>query len=110
MATVEAAIALATLVVVVVCAVGAILAVGQQVRCIDAAREAARLAARGDTDRAQEVARRVAPAGANVTVVVDGQAAVARVRAESALLPLVSFSATAVAAMEPGAGGDGGVG
>lgn len=36
MATVEAAIALATLIVVVVCSVGAILAVGQQVQCIDA--------------------------------------------------------------------------
>lgn len=105
MATVEAAIALATLIVVVVCAVGAILAVGQQVRCVDAAREAARLAAQGDTARAREIAGRVAPTGARVTVRVDGDTAIAEVRADSALLPLVSFSATAVAAMEPEAGG-----
>lgn len=107
MATVEAAIALATLIIVVVCSVGAILAVGQQVRCIDAAREAARLAARGDAARAQEVAARVGPAGASITVRVDGDVAIATVRAESALLPLVSTVATAVAAMEPEAGGVG---
>lgn len=101
MATVEAAIALATLIVVVVCSVGAILAVGQQVQCIDAAREAARLAARGDTARAQDIAGRVGPPGAAVTVRIEGDVVIATVRARSALLPLVAFGATAVAAMEP---------
>lgn len=104
MATVEAALALAGLIVVVVCCVGAILAVGQQVRCIDAAREAARLAARGDTARAQEVAARVAPSGASITVRVDGDTTVATVRSESGLIPLVSLGATAVAATEPDSG------
>ena len=104
MATVEAAIALATLIVVVVCIVGAILAVGQQVQCVDAAREAARLVARGDVARAREVAARVGPAGASITVGVDGDVAIATVRAESALLPLVTIAATAVAAMEPETG------
>ncbi|WP_051461506.1 TadE family type IV pilus minor pilin [Tomitella biformata] len=104
MATVEAALALAALIVVVVSCVGAILAVGQQVQCVDAAREAARLAARGDTAWAEEVAGRVAPAGASITVRVDGDTATATVRAQSALLPLVSFGATAVAAMEPEVG------
>lgn len=100
MATVEAALALAALIVVVVGSAGAILAVGQQVRCIDAAREAARLAARADP-AASEVAARVAPAGADITVRIEGDAAVATVRSSSALLPLVTLRATAVAAMEP---------
>lgn len=104
MATVEAAMALAALIVVVVFCVGAILAVGQQVRCIDAAREAARLAARGDTARAQEIAARVAPSGASITIRVDGDAAVATVRAGSGLIPLVTLGSTAVAAMEPESG------
>lgn len=108
MATVEAAIALAALIVVVVCSVGAILVVGQQVQCIDAAREAARLAARGDSARAQEVAAVVGPAGASVAVRIEGDVAVATVRAESALFPLVSVSATAVSAMEPEGAGSGG--
>lgn len=109
MATVEAAIALAALIVVVVCSVGAILVVGQQVQCIDAAREAARLAARGDSPRAREVAAQVGPAGASVAVRIEGDIAVATVRAESTLFPLVGVSATAVAAMEPEVGGpDGG--
>ncbi|NEW58155.1 pilus assembly protein TadE, partial [Nocardia cyriacigeorgica] len=47
--TVEAAIALAAIVVAVVLCIGALLAASTQVRCIDAAREAARLAARGDS-------------------------------------------------------------
>lgn len=107
MATVEAAIALATLIFVVVCAVGAILAVGQQVRCVDAAREAARLAALGDTAQAEEVAARVAPAGSSISVRIEGDTVVAEVRADSALLPLVTLRATAVAALEPEAGGAG---
>ncbi|MFI2562521.1 TadE family type IV pilus minor pilin, partial [Nocardia farcinica] len=46
--TVEAAIALAAIMVVIVVCVGALLAASTQVRCVDAAREAARLEARGD--------------------------------------------------------------
>ena len=46
--TVEAAFGVATLVAVLMLCLAGITAVAQQVRCIDAAREAARLAARGD--------------------------------------------------------------
>jgi Flp pilus assembly protein TadG len=46
--TVEAAIAIAALVVVLVLCLAGVSAVLMQVRCVDAAREAARLAARGD--------------------------------------------------------------
>ena len=45
--TVEAAFAIAALVVVLVLCVSGLTAVSMQVRCVDAAREAARLAARG---------------------------------------------------------------
>ncbi|MEV6772631.1 TadE family type IV pilus minor pilin [Nocardia sp. NPDC051030] len=101
MATVEAAIALAALVAVLVLCVGALLAASAQVRCVDAAREAARLAARGEESRAVALARRVAPPRAVVTVRTDGDLVVAEVSARSPLLPL-TLNAIAVAAREPG--------
>ena len=79
-----------------------IAAVSMQVRCVDAAREAARLAARGDGDAAVAVARNIAPAGARVTVRRDGDLLVATVSARSALLPTVEIAAQAVSAAEPG--------
>src|SRR3546814_15656747 len=73
-----------------------------QVRCVDAAREAARLVARGDRESAVTTARRIAPEDASISVeIVDGFA-VAVVSAESALLPLVDISSEAVAAVESG--------
>ncbi|WP_137725471.1 TadE family type IV pilus minor pilin [Prescottella subtropica] len=99
--TVEAAIALASIVTVVVLCVGAIVAASAQIRCIDAAREAARLAARGDRD-AVAVATRVGPPDADITLRDDGGFVVATVRARVPLLPLVELSADAVAAREPG--------
>lgn len=71
-----------------------------QIRCVDAAREAARLVARGDDGVA--AARRVAPAGAQVSVQLDGTYVVARVSATSALLPGITIAAGAVAAAEQG--------
>ncbi|GAA5048003.1 TadE family type IV pilus minor pilin [Nocardia callitridis] len=100
--TVEAAIALAAVVVVVVLCVGALLAASTQVRCVDAAREAARLAARGDDARASSAAARIAPPGAGVGVRVEGDHVVARVSAHSPLLPLLVLRAEAIAAREPG--------
>ena len=70
------------------------------VRCIDAAREAARLAARGDDGSA--VARAIAPDGAAVQLRRDGELVVATVTARSALLPGLVVAAQAVAAVEPG--------
>ncbi|RVW00285.1 TadE family type IV pilus minor pilin [Rhodococcus xishaensis] len=99
--TVEAAIALASIVTVVVLCVGAIAAAAAQVRCIDAAREAARLAARGGRADAIVVAERVAPRDAGIVVRDDGAFVVATVRATVPLLPLVKLSAEAVAAREP---------
>lgn len=101
--TVEAAIALASMITVVVLCVGAVLAVTMQVRCVDAAREAARLTARGDGDNAVTISRRIAPSDARISVqIVDGFA-VAVVSADSVLLPMLDIAAEAVAAVEPGA-------
>ncbi|MDV3124099.1 pilus biosynthesis protein TadE [Mycobacterium sp. 21AC1] len=97
----EAAFAIAALVVVLVLCVGGLGAMSMQVRCVDAAREAARLAARGDGS-ATDVARRIAPDGAAVQVRRDGMLVLVRVSARAAL-PGVTVSADAAAAIEPGA-------
>lgn len=102
--TVEAAIALATLLVAVFLCVGAILATITQVRCIDAAREAARLTAQGDGHRGQSIARQVAPRSAEIRVRLDGDQVVAVVRAHTPFLPVLVLHAEAIAALEPGAG------
>ena len=83
-----------------VCLAG-VTAVSMQVRCVDAAREAARLAARGDERSAINAARRVAPSGARVQVHRDGDFLVATVVAHSKLLPTLDIAARAVAAAEP---------
>lgn len=100
--TVEAAIALAAVVVVVVLCLGALLAASMQIRCIDAAREAARLAARGARADALPAARRVAPPDAEIEVHGEGEWVVATVRARAPLLPMLRLRAEAVAAREPG--------
>ncbi|ORB87478.1 pilus biosynthesis protein TadE [Mycobacterium kansasii] len=76
-------------------------AVSMQLRCIDAAREAARLAARGDQPSAVDVARRIAPPEAQIEVRRNGEFLVASVRVRSKLLPSLGIAATAVAAAEP---------
>ncbi|QLY31380.1 TadE family type IV pilus minor pilin [Nocardia huaxiensis] len=100
MATVEAALALAALVAVLVLGAGVVLAASAQVRCVDAAREAARLTARGDEARAVPIAREVAPPGAVVTVRTDRDLVIAVVTARAPLLS-VPLRAEAVAAREP---------
>jgi len=103
--TVEAALALTSLVVVVVLAVGAVLTAAGQLQCIDAAREAARLTARGEPQRARDVAAQLAPDGAQIDVTVDGDEV--RVQVEAGLfggrMGGLRTHARAVAIMEPGA-------
>ncbi len=84
-----------------VCLAG-VTAVSMQVRCVDAAREAARLAARGDDRSAVDVARRVAPGGARVQLRRDGEFVVATVVARSSLLPTLRIAAEGVSAVEFG--------
>ncbi len=97
----EAAFGVATLVVVLMLCLAGITAVSMQVRCIDAAREAARLAARGDERSAVAAARGVAPAGAVVQLRRDGGFVVATVTARPTLLVTLHVTATAAAALEP---------
>jgi hypothetical protein len=71
--TAEIAAALPTLVVIVMAAVWLVLVALAQLRCADAAREAARAAARGeDTAVASRLAETVGPDGANVQIRVEG--------------------------------------
>lgn len=79
--------------------VGGLTAVVMQVRCIDAAREAARLVARGDGAAA---ARSLAPGGAALELRRDGGYIIARVTDRSAVLPGILIVGEAVAAAEPG--------
>ncbi|NKY56059.1 TadE family type IV pilus minor pilin [Nocardia flavorosea] len=102
--TVEAAIALAALAAAVALCMGAVFAAVTQVRCVDAAREAARLAARGDRAAAEPTARRVAPDGADISVRYEAGRVVAVVIADVPLLPVLELRAEAVAAREPGEG------
>lgn len=83
-------------------AVGTVAATAASVRCIDAARELARLTARGEPDRGRAVAAEIAPAGAAITVSVEGDEIVAEVAA-SPVGPLpVRVGGQAVAVLEPG--------
>jgi Flp pilus assembly protein TadG len=103
--TVEAALALCGLAVFLALAVGAVVAVTAAVRCTDAARELARLAARGEPDRGREVAAALAPAGAHL-VLTGGALADEPLVAEVSTEPLaplpVRVRGRAVAAPEPG--------
>jgi hypothetical protein len=94
-------VGIAALVAVLVLCLAAITAVSMQVRCVDAAREAARLAARGDERSAVAAARGIAPDGAVVRMRRDGEFVVATVTARSNLLPALAIAATGVSAMEP---------
>jgi Flp pilus assembly protein TadG len=102
--TVEAALALCSLVVVLALVLAAVSAVAAQLRCVDAAREAARLTARGEQHRAEDLARRIAPRTAVVAVTVRGDEVTARVSANPAagLLPGLEVSVEAAAILEPG--------
>lgn len=90
--------AIASLVAVLLLCAAGLTALTMQVRCIDSAREAARLAARGD----QRAAATPAPDGAAVELRRDGDYMVARVSARSPLLPGLVIVGQAVAAVEPG--------
>lgn len=106
-ATAELAAALPVLVLLLAVALGAVGAVTAQLRCVDAAREGARAAARGEpAARAAGVAGQVAPPGAQVVVGPGGAGMVAvtvssRVPLAGRLLP-VTVRGRAVAAVEPG--------
>jgi Flp pilus assembly protein TadG len=108
MVTAETAVVLPVLLLVLAAAVSAVVVVGAHLRCVDAAREGARAAARGDDEAAvRAVTARAAPEGATTAVEVDGSRV--RVTVTVAVPPLgpvpvtVQVSASAVAELEPGA-------
>ncbi|GAC80819.1 TadE family type IV pilus minor pilin [Gordonia malaquae] len=105
MVTVEAAFALAAIAAFLLVGIGAVAGVATQIRCTDAAREVARLTAAGDA-AAESVGRRVAPRGASVAVVTSGETVTVTVSADVPLVPMLTVSARAVAAVEPAGAAD----
>jgi Flp pilus assembly protein TadG len=110
MVTAETAVVLPVLLLVLAAAVAAVTVVGAQVRCVDAAREGARAASRGeDVAAVRALVARAAPDGAEVTVSVgpeDVHVVVSVHVAPLGPVPLdVPVSAEAVASLEPGVGG-----
>ena len=105
--TVEAALVLAVLMVVVAACLAGIGCVIAQLRCADAAREAARLAGRGDPNGAASAVAAIAPAGAALTLRTQGDLVTATVTvgAVSGLLPGVTIRASSSAAKEEGVAG-----
>ena len=106
MVTAETAVVLPVLLLVLAGAVAAVVVVGAQLRCVDAAREGARAAARGeDAAMVLDLVRRAAPDGAVVTVAVEGEEV--RVTVSARMSPLgpvplgTTVSAEAVALREP---------
>ena len=98
--TVEAAFGVATLVSVLLACLAGLAALAGQVRCVDAAREAARLAARGDVAAATRAAEAIAPPAARIRVRRDGDVVVATVGVDAAGLPGLRLGAEAIAAVE----------
>ena len=74
MVTAETAVVLPVLLLVLVGAVAAVTVVGAQLRCVDAAREAARAAARGEPAAVvAQASAGAAPEGAVTDVAGDGE-------------------------------------
>jgi hypothetical protein len=107
MVTAELAACLPVLVLVLAVALTAVGAVSARARVQDAAREAARAAARGDVTTAARLARAAAP-GATLNLTHDGADVVAvvreRIRPLGGWLPGFAVTARAIAEVEPRAG------
>ena len=103
--TAELAAGLPALMLLLFAGLTAVSAVTAKGQCVDAAREGALAAARGDSGAA--AAARVAPSGADVRLGADGDTVTVLVRAPVRLLgahlPAISVEASAVAAREPDA-------
>jgi Flp pilus assembly protein TadG len=110
MATAELAVVLPALVLVIAAGLSMVSIVLAQVKCVDAAREGARAAARGETPaEVRSLAVRTAPDAAQVNVGTGGDQIRVTVSARAGpiggLLPTFHVTATAVAVREPEASG-----
>jgi Flp pilus assembly protein TadG len=103
MVTVETAICLGGVLIVLALVLAGLSALLGQIQCTDAAREAARLAARGETEQAREVAARIAPSGSTVAITVTGDTVAVVVAAHPVgeVLPGLTMHAEAYAVREP---------
>ncbi|QFU85702.1 TadE family type IV pilus minor pilin [Amycolatopsis sp. YIM 10] len=99
--TVEAAIALGALTAFFVLLIGGLVAMADQLRCADAAREAARLVARGQPESVERAVREIGPAGAEFVVRPEGDAVTVEVAAGARLLPGLRLNGHAYALYEP---------
>ncbi|GAA3994890.1 TadE family type IV pilus minor pilin [Allokutzneria multivorans] len=104
--TVEAAVAVAALVLVLGLSLTGLRAAVDQIRCVDAAREVARLLSRGDHGGSAEALSKIAPSGAVLTVRRDGDSVSVdvEVAALGRLLPGLRLRGSAFALLEPGVG------
>lgn len=105
MVTAEIAVAIPALMLLLAAALTAIMVIGGQLRCVDAAREAARALARDEPPTvAHSLARQVAP-GASLSSSTAGDRVTAEVRARirplGGVLPTFTVHAEAVALHEP---------
>ena len=109
MVTVETAICLGGVLIVLALVLSGLSALLGEIQCTDAAREAARLVARGETEQARQVAERIAPSGSTVTITVTGDTVAVTVAARPVgdLLPGLTTHAQAYAVREPQSTGDG---
>jgi Flp pilus assembly protein TadG len=110
MVTAETAVVLPVLLFVLAGAVAAVTVLGAQLRCVDAAREGARAAARGESDVAvRRLVDQLSPSGAVTRVSGEGEQVRVTVTVRVAPLgpmPLaVTLSGAAVAVREPGGAG-----
>lgn len=106
MATAELAMAIPAMLLVLAMALTGLSLAADQVRCVDAARAAARAASRGDDPATvRQVAEDLTPSGTNVAVSSGPDTVMVTVTAprRMSMLPgLPQASATAQAALEPG--------
>jgi Flp pilus assembly protein TadG len=106
MVTAEIAVAMPVLMVLLAAALTAVAVIGGQLRCVDAAREAARALARGEsTGTARSLVTATGPRGAILSS-TSGREQIrtsvqARIRPAGGLLPAFTVSAVAVALPEP---------
>lgn len=102
-ATAELAASLPAVMMLLLAGLFAVSATTAQVRCVDAAREAALTAARGGSG--ESAAARYAPEGADITISFAEEEVTAEVSAtvgpSGSLLPAVTVSGSATAAKEP---------